>query len=140
MKRDAKKAETLPDLKRIAVGLPIGVEGGYFVGSEENFGQNNTPDVLNHNEPPQGQPGLWCQWTVNDANDAIEWDCGEKFYSYVEWLQYLIEHFLKPWGYTVNGTALWSGEESDDQGAIEVVNNRVGTRAYELSSEIKWVK
>jgi hypothetical protein len=56
------------------------------------------------------------------------WDGNEKFYHYAEWLEYLIGHFLAPWGYTLNGTVKWVGEDPADSGVIEVENNRVTTR------------
>jgi hypothetical protein len=127
MKRNGPQAEALPDPARLTVGLPIGKEGGYFVGSGDNNGQNHTPDVLDYNQPPTGQPGLWCQWVPSPDGTAIVWDEGEKFYDYVEWLQYLIEHFLAPWGYKLNGTVKWYGEDHDDRGRIVVKDNVVTT-------------
>ena len=40
----------------------------------------------------------------------------------------LIEKFLKPWGYTLNGQVEWSGEESGDLGLLVVKDNVVSTR------------
>jgi hypothetical protein len=127
MRRDAKKAAALPDPLREAVGLPIGPEGAYYVGSasDGDFGQREDISVTDHNSPPSGQPGLWCQWIPNEEGTAIEWDGGEKFYDYIEWIKYLIEHFLKPWGYGLDGTVEWSGEDRDDMGEIRIVGNRV---------------
>lgn len=125
MRRDSRKARLLPDPKREAVGLPIGPEGAYFVGGSGFMGQGEDESVLDHNRPPVGQPELWCQWVPTDQNDGIEWDGGEKFYSYVEWIKYLIEHFLKPWGRTLNGSVEWFGEERDDMGMIKIENNQV---------------
>jgi len=125
MKRDASKLANLPDAVRIAAGLPVGDEGGYYVGSLEDYGQNKTADVIDYNRPPNGQPALWCQWTPSEDGNAIQWDEGEKFYSYVEWLKYLIEHFLAPWGYVVNGSVEWEGESRGDIGRILVSNNTV---------------
>lgn len=128
MKRDANKAETLSDPIREAVGLPIGIEGGYYVGSaDQNYGQNKDSSVIDSNSPPQGQPGLWCQWVVNPLSAELIWDGGEKFYSYVEWLNYLIEHFFQPWGFVLNGSIDWQGEERKDRGTIIVINNKVAT-------------
>src|SRR5690242_19132511 len=70
--------------------------GPYYAQPGDNFGQDNTSDVRNYNSPPSGQPGLWCQWVPNEEGDAIAWDGGEKFYDSPEWMQYLIDHFLKP--------------------------------------------
>ena len=100
MKRDAEKTETLPDELRLAVGLPVGYEGAYFVGANKysctGYG------VTGNNTPPQGQSSLWCDWTPTEDGYGIEWNGAEKFYNCVEWLEYLIEHFLGPWGYVLN--------------------------------------
>jgi hypothetical protein len=123
MKRDPIKCETLPDPYREAVGLPIGVEGEYFVGGQGYAGQDRDTSVIDYNNEPSTQPGLWCQWIPLSDGTGIEWDGNEKFYNYVEWLQYLIEHFLKPWGYTLNGNVQWQGEEMGDVGMIAVKDN-----------------
>ena len=85
-----------------------------------------------------GYPGFWCQWVPNDDGTAIKWDGGEKFYSYVQWLQYIIDHFIKPWGLTLNGEVAWFGEEDDDLGKILVRENIIttlqGTVVYRTES------
>lgn len=137
MKRFAEKTNAMPDPVRLACGLPVGKDGAYFVGAklleeEGNWetcaGQKRTSDIQDYNEPPSGQPGLWCQWVPTENGDGIEWDQGEKFYDYVEWLKYLIENFLKPWGYVLNGEVTWAGEDRDDLGQITVLNNTVKVR------------
>ncbi len=129
MRRDAAKAELLDDPARLAVGLPIGDEGGYFVGALGCAGQDKDDSILDYNSPPKGQPGLWCQWMPDDGgDDAIVWDQGEKFYNFVEWLEYIVEHFLKPWGYVLNGEVEWDGEDRDDIGRIVVKDNVVETQ------------
>ena len=125
MKRDPKKAAELPDPIRVAAGLKIGPEAAYFVGGAGWAGQDRDASILDYNREPSSQPGLWCQWVPNEDGDEIVWDEGEKFYNYVEWLRYLITHFLKPWGYVLNGEVEWQGEESDDFGKILVENNNV---------------
>lgn len=125
MKRDAKKVALLPDPVRQAVGLPVEKEGGYFVGITEDYGQKMTPDILDYNRAPQGQCSLWCQWVPTDDLMGIEWDGAEKFYEYTPWLKYIIEHFLKPWGYVLNGEVEWDGEERGDVGTIHVTDNKV---------------
>ncbi len=127
MKRNAEMAAARPDPLREAVGLPIGINGGYFVGAGSFAGQEYTSDVTDYNAEPSGQPGLWCQWVPTEDGTAIEWDGSEKFYRYTEWLEYLIEHFLKPWGYSLNGAVKWQGEEIDDRGIITVTDNVVTT-------------
>ena len=125
MQRDETLARQLPDPVRVAVGLDVGDDGEYFVGSDADFGQNHTIDIVNYNSPPSTQPGLWCQWVPNEDGTKIEWDGGEKFYHYVEWLQYLVSNFIGPWGYKLNGVVRWEGEDPDDVGTIVVDNNVV---------------
>ena len=145
MQRDATAAAELDDPVREAAGLSVGDEGGYVVpaatfsedgGLEiDGFGQNADRSVRDSNEPPTGQPGLWCQWEPNEDGTAIQHDEGEKFYNYVEWLRYLVEHFLAPWGYTLSGEVEWVGEDSSDRGKIVVVANesavKVGRTVYD---------
>jgi hypothetical protein len=132
MKRDSQKALVLPDPIREAAELPVGLEGGYFVGGVGFAGQENDISVLNHNDPPEGQPGLWCQWQVSEDRTRIEWDGGEKFYNYTEWLNYLIDHFLSKWGYTLEGNIYWQGEDPGDIGQLTVENNEVD------ATELHW--
>ena len=179
MARDEALTAELPDEERRAVGLPVGVDGAYYTGSTEPFGQDYDKGILDWNSAPGGmmrghavnrraltdeerlyihstgefaystdkigdpcdregphgehdceyvitrlpkierQPGLWCQWVPNEDGSMIEWDEGEKFYAYIEWIAYLLKHFLVPWGYQLDGTIEWSGEEYDDRGAIK---------------------
>lgn len=133
MKRDSSKLTADPI--REAVGLPVGNEGAYFVGGQGYCGQDRDSSVLDYNNPPIGQPGLWCQWRVSEDGSKICWDGGEKFYRYVEWIEYLINHFLSPWGYTLNGEVEYQGEESDDFGKIVIVNNLVSVKAGKKSYE-----
>jgi hypothetical protein len=126
VKRDPEKAKLLPDPVRQAAGLPVGPDGGYFVGGGGFRGQETDESVLEYgNRPPAGQPGLWCQWAPNEEGTAIEWDGSEKFYRYVQWLEYLVAHFLGPWGYLLNGEVTWQGEDESDTGRIVVVENAI---------------
>lgn len=130
MSRNPALAVDLPDPVREAAGLDIGVEGQYFVGGIGYAGQDEDPSITNYNEPPAAQPGLWCQWEPNEEGTAIRWDGGEKFYEYVKWLQYLLDHFLIPWGYTLDGEVEWQGEDRDDRGKIIVQANQVSIKLY----------
>lgn len=157
MARDEEKAALLPDPVREAVGLPVGHEGAYFVGGQGFMGQGGDDSVVEYNEAPGmtkwrypdeeydrylarrqeaiengAQPGLWCQWTPNDDGTAIVWDGGEKFYDYVEWIEYIIRNFLKPWGIVANGDVEWQGEEPADRGRIQVRDNVVRAATYTL--------
>ena len=92
-----------------------GVDGEYFVGGGGFAGQDRDDSIIDYNTPPgqfgsiadvdrysinykriingECQPSLWLQWEITNEN-TLEWDGGEKFYSYVEWLKYHIKHFF----------------------------------------------
>lgn len=126
MKRNRVEAAKLADPLREAVGLPIGQEAEFFVGGTGFAGQGRDASIIEYNSPPADQPGLWCKWTVNEAGE-LEWSGMEKFYAYVDWLEYLIKNFYGPWGYKLNGEIGYQGEEPGDFGTIVVEDNRVGT-------------
>lgn len=130
MKRDVTKLSDDDRTKSIhnTIGLPIGDDCEFFISHDDEFGDAHTPDVIDYNKPPKDVPGLWSGWVLNDSGTEIEWDGGEKFYNYVEWLKYIIEKFLQPKGYTCNGKMKWRGESFNDMGVIEVINNVVTTR------------
>jgi len=77
-----------------------------------------------------GMPGYHCDWVPTKDGEHIEHNNRENFYDYIEWLEYLIEHFFKPWGITVNGEVTWQGEEVGDLGVITAKNNVVTSKKY----------
>ena len=116
-----------------------GYLGEYYVGGVEDKGS-----ILDHNSASgeesyiRGldlsgvvdngklkQPSLWLHWVLNEDGDKLEWNGAEKFYYYIEWLRYLIQHFFEPWGIKLNGKVEWQGEESNDFGMISVKDNVV---------------
>lgn len=189
VKRNAEITKTLPDPIREAVGLPVGIDGGYYVGDNESgkliMGKGipeDKDDIIDGNTPPgqpshdetrhlpfetswaqlqerikspEVQPGLWCQWVLekeeseerwnnakqaydhvpNDSEWLLRWDGGEKFYNYVEWLNYLIHNFFNVWGIKISGEVSWEGEDSSDLGLIvvedSVVTVKEGKVVYE---------
>jgi hypothetical protein len=137
-----------------------GNEGEYFVGGTGHGGQDRDDSIINYNESPGGvvkgtdedfgtywsrrtkqiedglcQPGLWCQWTIDEEGTHLVWDGGEKFYNYVEWLKYLINHFFEKWGVKLNGEITWEGEDSEDMGKIVVVDNVVTVKVARITYE-----
>ena len=114
------------------VGPEYGIEGEFYVDGTGWAGQDSDKNVINYNRPPSTQPGLWCQWIPTDDGSELVWNGGEKFYNYVEWLQYLIDKILAPRGYTLNGECQWFGENRDDGGTIIVKNNVVTTKVGKL--------
>lgn len=121
-----KFAET----RRMKRKLPLeyGVEGEFYVDGTGYAGQGHEDNVIDHNSPPSTQPGLWCQWIPNEDGTAIVWDGGEKFYDYVEWIEYIIKNFLAPKGYVLNGDVQWQGEDAGDVGVISIKDNVVRTK------------
>ncbi len=73
----------------------------------------------------EGAPRSFCMWELLPDGSALKWDGGEKFYYYTEWLKFLIDTYLTPWGHAVNGAAKWSGEDVDDAGVLVVYDNKV---------------
>ena len=88
--------------------------------SETRHGGNINPD-------PE-LPGFWCDWVPSEDKKCIIWDGSEKFYSYIEWLKYLIKNFLEPSGYVLNGKVDWRGGDFHDIGTIYVNDNVVSTK------------
>ncbi len=121
IKRNPAILQNIPDPAREAVNLPVGEEGCYFV--NEKWDEDSEISVVDYNRPPKTQPGLWCQWIPTADGGGIKWNGTEKFYYYVEWLQYIIKNFLEPWGYVLNGEVHWQGEREEDIGMILVTNN-----------------
>lgn len=71
----------------------------------------------------KNKPGYWVHWIPNEDGTELKWDGGEKFYKYVEWLEYLIKNYFSKRGVELNGIVEWRGEDLDDTGEIKVVNN-----------------
>lgn len=122
--RDPARLLNARDPLRQAAGLPLGAEGCYFVGPDTSqLRQRHPRSILDDNRPPASQPGLWCQWAPDERGAFLSWDGAEKFYNYLEWLEYLIEHFLKPWGRSVSGDVRWQGDDDADIGTIKIRAN-----------------
>jgi hypothetical protein len=124
-----------------SLGLYLGYDGEFycgtgFCGQDGGYAGKDT-SVIDYNSPPTTQKGLWCQWVPTDDGMGIEWNGTEKFYNYIEWLEYIIDNFLTPWGIKVNGMVEWSGEDHDDIGVIEVINNIVDKHE---GKTVKWLE
>lgn len=114
MKRDLTRIMLKEDAEK------YGVDGWRFV-------EDDDTSVVLVNTPPDGVPELYCQWVPTEDGLHIEWDGGEKFYSYVEWIEFLIKNILAPRGYVLNGEVHWEGEEDGDVGVIRITDNEVLT-------------
>jgi hypothetical protein len=125
MARNFKKASMMADPLRERAELPIGTEGAFFVGGIGFAGQEEDDSIIDYNRPPKTQPSLWCKWVASDDGTRLLWNGAEKFYAYLEWLQYLIDTFFGPWGYNLNGKVEWQGEDPHDVGTIIVDDNKI---------------
>ena len=114
-----------PNWKELCLNGNLGTDGEYFVGGAGFYGQDRDQSILEYNCPASTQPELWCQWVVTEDGNYLEWDGGEKFYSYVAWLEYMIKNFFDPFEYVLNGEVGFQGEDSDDLGVIYVNDNKV---------------
>lgn len=132
---DFKLVNGLANTRRMKrkVDPKYGVDGEFYIDGEGFMGQGHEDNIVDHNTPPETQPSLWLQWVINDDHEHLEWDGGEKFYSYVEWLEYLMEKVFEPRGYKLNGEIDWFGEDPDDRGKISVVDNDVMVYEVKLS-------
>jgi len=110
-------------MKRAGLDNKYGVEGEFYVKED-----NENPDegkLVDYNNPPKTQPSLYCQWEIQEDRQTIKWDGDEKFYSYIEWLSYIINKILKPKGYVLNGDVNYQGQGFGDIGYIHIKNNVV---------------
>lgn len=106
------------------MGYTTDFEGSFIFDKELTNEQIKTiMDFADERHEGSKFPGYYCQWVVNEDGTELEWDGGEKFYNYKEWLEYLIKNFFIPWGVTLTGSVEWSGEESGDIGIIMLVKN-----------------
>jgi hypothetical protein len=130
MARDIDYTILADDPLRVAAGLPFGLQGGYFVNGRGFLGQESDPSILNDNQPPAGQPDVWCHWEPDEDGTAILCEQQCTFYQFIPWLAYLITHFLQPWGYVLNGSVAWQGEDPEDAGIVAVETNIVTIQEY----------
>ena len=73
---------------------------------------------------PQGQPTQRSQWQPTGEGNALVYHGQGNFDGYIASLQYLIDHFLQPWGYVVEGATSWKREDGA-AGFIAVKANQV---------------
>lgn len=127
VKRNLKLLKNVSDPEREAVGLPIGEDGLFYVGGKSWFepGKDEDASIVNFNHTPSGAFSFYCCWTPTEDRQQLVWDGSEKFYYYVEWLQFVIDNFFKPWGYVLNGSVDWHGEDFFDTGTIVLNNNQI---------------
>lgn len=94
---------------------------------EEEHTDQNGQAVFPSAMGVDGKPAsVYCQWMPSEDGMGLEWDGVEKFRAYVEWLEYLVSHFIQPWGYRLNGSITWMSTIYEPaRGTITVQDNRV---------------
>ncbi|MGP1405034.1 hypothetical protein [Filifactor alocis] len=131
MKRDVEKIKEIhSDWKKFSFNGDLGEDGEYFVGDSKwilDWKSKNDidPSIIDYDEPPAKQPGLWCKWMISLDGKYLKWDGNEKFYNYIKWLEYLINHFFTPNKIFMNGNVVWRGDDFDDMGKITVEHNKI---------------
>lgn len=127
-------------------------QGKYFLSDGSDYFGQSTPNILENNRPPEGQPGLWSQWVSNDKGN-IQWNGAEKFYSAEEWMVYFVEHFFKKnsfmkinepetyekhgfQAHNLDGVIYAKGEEPGDLWKLIVKDNEVFVSTGEVKKEV----
>lgn len=133
-----KLMEGLARTRRMKRKLPdeYGVEGEFYVDGGGFCGQDRDDTVLDYNSPPSTQPGLWLPWEYSAGK--LEIPEQGKHYEYIEWLVYLRDRIIVPAGGVMNGWVDWYGEERQDTGRLQVINNVI--HVFEERRELIKVK
>ena len=67
---------------------------------------------------------MHCCWSLNKEGTAIiPPDETQKMGDYVNWIKKILDDMIIAWGYTLNGSCQWDGEEKEDMGIIEIKDN-----------------
>jgi hypothetical protein len=106
--------------------------------------ERETVDVDTYNRIAPGQPQLWCQWVPCLDGCCLSFNGHEKFYQPVDWMRYLINHFLKPgaaasrsglpafehftFDHRLDGMVVGCRRDNKELFAIQVKANRVTER------------
>ena len=128
------------------------VQGPYFL---SRIDPASDAYVIDPDTPSYGQPSVWCQWEITEDGRRIVFDEDEhKFEKPLEWMVYLIDHFLrmKPFvmeefaqvrrdygvpdftGHICNGHIQCRKHHN-----IVVENNRVGKELSWPNGKVEWM-
>jgi hypothetical protein len=86
---------------------------------KENIDLINPSKIIS-SKPPENQPSFWCNWIPSKEGDSIRWNSSKYSYEYVKWLKYLIDNFLGPRGYVLNGMVRYYGDCTEEYVHLEV--------------------
>ena len=115
--------------------------GPYDVPGNPSAELEDTMPTEQANTGADGQPGYWCDWEPCWDGCCLAYNGNEKFYQPVEWLRYLIKHFLKPgaaasrvdherfagftFDHVLEGMVVGCRRDNKELFAISVAGNRV---------------
>lgn len=95
--------------------------------------------------PKDSPPSIWCPWKLCELPhyvtayrgpcSGLEIPGDGKHYGYVAWLQHIVNEFLAPNGYEVNGRVCWQGDDTFDVGVIVVKANQVKWHCVEADEQ-----
>ena len=112
------------------MGYNTDFDGFFDLSRALTIKENNELEAINdkdwrddHSRPDSYS--FYCQWCSNDEGTQLIWNGREKFYGYIEWLEWLITNFFKPKHILLNGEVLWNGEEPMDLGKIIVKDSLI---------------
>lgn len=124
--RDTSKLEGIPDPLREAVGLPLGDQGCFFMGRDKSVAS----DMIQYEDtlledydygPPVNLPDHGTDWylvRLKDGRDILCHGDGKSRGLYTDWLMWLVENILTPWGISLSGEVTWRGDDEEDMGRI----------------------
>jgi hypothetical protein len=106
------------------------------------------------NQIAEGQPGYWCQWVPCPHGCCLGWDGQEKFYAGSAWLQYVIDHFLRPgaharrskdvqfrrftFDHDTNGVLVGEQQDNRELFSLTVRHGKVTRRTLRAGDTMPW--
>ena len=88
-------------------------------------------NIINNGGDWAFAPGDYCLWILENDKQTFTWIIdSEGRWDPVKWIRYIVDNFIQPWGYFLNGEVKWFGEEDDDDGCINIKNNIVTVMKY----------
>lgn len=80
---------------------------------------------IDYHKANPGMPSLYCHWIPLDDNKTLKWD-NEDFSKGLDWLKFIIENYINPWRYQLNGELYVTNADSEfpfESGKIIVTDN-----------------
>jgi len=73
------------------------------------------------------RPGMWCDFECN--SHELFWNNSEKTMNGVEWLEYLLKHFIVPYDIKLNGVMYWT-DDYDCSGRITIKDSVLKSKLF----------